>query len=164
VAVLEAAGPGEQLATADSNRSQLHLLANEPAAAIEWGRRAQQLAGRLGDTESSIHAAVNMNTARLTQEHPAAAAAPAGDHVRAVAAGLVDHAARPLPILAAIRSTQLSPSEHGSLPAATAAGQSTTASNRSPTPAFPTHTNRPTNSSRHSHRRWPISSSTAASA
>ncbi len=73
----------------------------------------------------------------------------------------------PAAILAAIRSTQPSLPEHGNPPPAnalTAAGQSTTASTRSPAIARPTQTNRPTNSSRHSQRSWPISSSTAASA
>ncbi|WP_432834877.1 ATP-binding protein [Dactylosporangium sp. CA-092794] len=88
--------PGRELAMAYSNRSQLHMLANELGPAVEWGTRAAELAGRLGDVETELHAATNVATARLTEGDPGAAGELVRLHGRAAAAGLVDHAARAL--------------------------------------------------------------------
>ncbi len=48
-----------------SNRSQLHMLAEENEAAIAWGKRALELAEALQATEISIHALTNIGTAEL---------------------------------------------------------------------------------------------------
>jgi DNA-binding CsgD family transcriptional regulator/tetratricopeptide (TPR) repeat protein len=96
VAVLGTVPPGRQLAMAYSNLSQLHMLAEEIDEAVAWGARARALADRLGDVETSVHAAVNVHTARLHTGDPAALDGLLAEHRRAAAAGLVDHAARAL--------------------------------------------------------------------
>ena len=102
VEVLEPLPPGRELAMAYSNRSQLHTLAEDTDQAIEWGERARALAGRLGDQETAIHAAVNVATAKLAAGDPDAAGALAAVHAEAAAAGLLDHAARALVNLASL--------------------------------------------------------------
>ncbi|GIE74530.1 LuxR family transcriptional regulator [Actinoplanes philippinensis] len=100
VAVLEPGPPGRPLAMAYSNRSQLHMLAYEPDAAVEWGERARKLAADLGDTETELHARVNMASARMLSGDHAAAGQLRHLHREASAAGLTDHAARALVNLA----------------------------------------------------------------
>src|SRR5688500_13188232 len=63
VAVLDKAGPSRELAMAYSYLSQLHMVSDRAAEAAEWGRRALDLAERLGDTEVKIHALNNIGTA-----------------------------------------------------------------------------------------------------
>jgi hypothetical protein len=92
--------PGRELAMAYSNRSQLHMLANEFDRAIEWGERARELADRLGDVETLVHASINVITARLDRGDPTAAVAMRSVHADAAVAGLADHAARALVNLA----------------------------------------------------------------
>ncbi|GAA0706359.1 AAA family ATPase [Dactylosporangium roseum] len=96
VELLETIEPGRELAMAYSNRSQLHMLAHELDAAVDWGDRAIALAERLGDLETAVHAAVNVGTARLDRCEPEAAEMLLRQHRIADAAGLVDHAARAL--------------------------------------------------------------------
>jgi DNA-binding CsgD family transcriptional regulator len=96
VDVLQAEEPSRELAMAYSNRSQLHMLAHELAAAVEWGERARELADRMGDLETSVHASVNVSSAQLLDGDPTAAAALRRAHATAAAAGLIDHAARAL--------------------------------------------------------------------
>lgn len=98
--LLETEPPGRPLAMAYSNRSQLHMLAGEREAAVSWGERARTLAVRLGDVETSLHAEINVSTARLGGGDAAAAAALREAHERAAALGLADHAARALVNLA----------------------------------------------------------------
>jgi len=100
VTVLEAGPPGRQLAMAYSNRSQLHMLAGERETAVTWGERARTLADRLGDMETSVHAVINVSSARLMGGDEGAAAALREAHERASSLGLVDHAARALVNLA----------------------------------------------------------------
>ena len=52
--------PGLELAMAFSNKSQLHMLADEEKPALEWGRRAIELAEKLGDVEILVHAMTNV--------------------------------------------------------------------------------------------------------
>jgi len=92
--------PGRELAMAYSNRSQLHMLAYELDPAIEWGERARELAERLGDVETTVHASTNVISARLGRGDPTAAVAMRRVHADAAAAGLADHAARALVNLA----------------------------------------------------------------
>ncbi|ETK35529.1 LuxR family transcriptional regulator [Microbispora sp. ATCC PTA-5024] len=100
VTVLESEPPGRPLAMAYSNLSQLHMLAGEPEPAVAWGERARTLADRLGDAETSVHAEINVSTARLTDGDETAAAALREVHERASALGMADHAARALVNLA----------------------------------------------------------------
>lgn len=88
--------PGRELAMALSTRAQLHMLAHEVEPAVEWGTRAAELAERLGDGETAVHAAINVTTARLVRGDPDASGELVRLHERAAAAGLVDHAARAL--------------------------------------------------------------------
>jgi DNA-binding CsgD family transcriptional regulator len=96
VDVLEAVPPSRALAMAYSSKSQLHMLANDVAEAVAWGERARELANRLGDVDTSIHATVNMGAARLLGGDLAALGTLQMAHTTAAAAGLVDHAARAL--------------------------------------------------------------------
>jgi DNA-binding CsgD family transcriptional regulator len=102
VEVLRAAPAGRQLAMAYSNVSQLHMLANEDAEAIDWGGRALALSRRLGDRETETHALVNVGSARLQRGDPGGADDLERAHELAVAAGLADHAARALVNLASL--------------------------------------------------------------
>jgi DNA-binding CsgD family transcriptional regulator len=96
VAVLLAGPPDRELAMALSNRSQLHMLAHELEAAVEWGERARQLADSLSDTETALHASVNTTTARALSGDVTAPDELRRIHRSAAAAGLADHAARAL--------------------------------------------------------------------
>jgi DNA-binding CsgD family transcriptional regulator/tetratricopeptide (TPR) repeat protein len=65
IAVLETLPPGRELAWAYSNRSQLHMLANDAVPTLEWGRKALALATALGDTEIQAHALNNVGSIKL---------------------------------------------------------------------------------------------------
>ncbi len=56
---------GVEYAWALSNRAQLHMLADNTAAAVQWGQRAIALATELGDDEVLAHALNNVGAARL---------------------------------------------------------------------------------------------------
>jgi DNA-binding CsgD family transcriptional regulator len=66
VQTLESAGEGTELAMAYSNRSQLCMLAFDTTGAVSWGTRALELARRLGDRDTEIHALNNVGTALAT--------------------------------------------------------------------------------------------------
>ncbi|GAB2592297.1 LuxR family transcriptional regulator [Paractinoplanes abujensis] len=100
VEVLERQPPGPELAAAYSNLSQLFMLSVENDAAIEWGVRATDLARRLGDFDTEVHALINIGSARLHRGDPAGVDDLRRAHERAVAAGLDDHAGRALTNLA----------------------------------------------------------------
>jgi DNA-binding CsgD family transcriptional regulator len=55
--------PSRELAYAHSNCAQLAMLAHETSACIEHGRKALELARRLGDVEVEVHALNNIGTA-----------------------------------------------------------------------------------------------------
>jgi DNA-binding CsgD family transcriptional regulator len=65
VEVLEPLEAGPELAMADSNRSQLHMLALEKEAAVFWGSKAVELATRCNDHETLVHALNNLGATRL---------------------------------------------------------------------------------------------------
>ncbi|WP_030442881.1 ATP-binding protein [Actinoplanes subtropicus] len=96
VAVLEAAPHGRELAAAYSNLSQLFMLGNEEPVAIEWGRRALDLARRTGDLNTEVHAMVNIASAQQQVGDPEGVAGLQAAHDRAISAGLDDHAGRAL--------------------------------------------------------------------
>src|SRR5580704_954205 len=70
VTVLEQLPAARELAMAYSNCSQLHMLAENVVASLEWGRKALELAIRLGETEIEVHALTNIGTAKLVGEDP----------------------------------------------------------------------------------------------
>jgi len=65
VTILETLAPSPELAMAYSNRSQLHMLADEGQEAVLWGSRAIELAEKLGATETLVHALNNVGSAEL---------------------------------------------------------------------------------------------------
>ncbi|MEZ5774670.1 MAG: AAA family ATPase [Hyphomicrobiaceae bacterium] len=65
IAALEGLDPGPELAMALSTRSQFHMLHDEFDEAIDWGRRALELAQGLGETETRIHALNNIASSLL---------------------------------------------------------------------------------------------------
>ena len=65
VRILEGLAPSPELAMAYSNRSLLHMLADESQEAIVWGSRAIELAEKLGATETLVHALNNVGSAEL---------------------------------------------------------------------------------------------------
>src|SRR5689334_13147917 len=93
VSTLEVLEPGPELAMAYSNLAQLRMLAADAKAAVHWGTRAIELARRVGDRETEIHALNNVGMAlanggrlaegctRLTQSLDLALAADAHEHV-----------------------------------------------------------------------------------
>jgi DNA-binding CsgD family transcriptional regulator len=62
---LEQLPPGQELAMAYSNRSQLYMLAEETQAAIEWGNKALKLAETIRDDEIIVHALTNIGMAEI---------------------------------------------------------------------------------------------------
>jgi len=70
VTVLEQLPAGRELAMAYSNCAQLSMIAENVAASLEWGRKALELAIRLGETEIEVHALTNIGTAKLVGEDP----------------------------------------------------------------------------------------------
>jgi len=92
VDTLEALDPGPELAMAYSNLAQLRMLAADAKAAVRWGTRAIELARRVGDRETEMHALNNVGTAlasgghlaegwtRLTQSLDLALAGDAHEH------------------------------------------------------------------------------------
>jgi DNA-binding CsgD family transcriptional regulator/tetratricopeptide (TPR) repeat protein len=92
VSTLESLEPGPELAMAYSNLAQLRMLAGEFEPAVRWGTRAAELARRLGDRDTEMHALNNVGTAlasvgdmlegsaRLTQSLDLALAGDAHEH------------------------------------------------------------------------------------
>ena len=107
VMVLEAGADDRPLALAYGNLAHRYVHTYELAEAIAWGERAQELAERLGDDATAIHAATIVNAARLCLERPEAAAALERAYEQAVAHELFDHAHRALGNLASIVSDDL---------------------------------------------------------
>jgi DNA-binding CsgD family transcriptional regulator len=64
-ATLEPLGENAELAMAYSNLAQLRMLADDMPAAVRWGERAIELARRLGDRETEMHALNNVGAALL---------------------------------------------------------------------------------------------------
>ena len=65
ITTIESLPPGPELARAYSNQAQLRTVARDTAEALLWGERAIDLAERLGETETLVHALNNVGTARL---------------------------------------------------------------------------------------------------
>ena len=65
VSTLEVLPVSPELAMAYSNRSQLHMLADQTKEAVLWGSRAIELAEKFGATETLVHALINVGSAEL---------------------------------------------------------------------------------------------------
>jgi DNA-binding CsgD family transcriptional regulator/tetratricopeptide (TPR) repeat protein len=65
IELLERLPPGQELAMAYSNRSQLYMLAEQIEPAIAWGNRALNLAEAIRDDEIIVHALTNIGSAEL---------------------------------------------------------------------------------------------------
>ena len=94
VTVLEQLPAGRELAMAYSNCSQLQMLAENVVASLEWGRKALELAIRLGETEIEVHALTNIGTAKLVNEDPAGREDLERALATALNSGFEEHAAR----------------------------------------------------------------------
>lgn len=70
VRVLESTPPSSERAMAYSLRSQLHMLNDRMEEAIEWGRRALELAEQFSNVEVKIHALNNVGTALVFRDQP----------------------------------------------------------------------------------------------
>ncbi|MGK9166079.1 AAA family ATPase [Inquilinus limosus] len=91
---LERLPPGPELAMAYSVRSQLHMQHSNVDAAVEWGRRAIDLADRLGDVETRVHALNNVATALLFVDRPGGREMMEESLALALEHGFHEHAAR----------------------------------------------------------------------
>jgi DNA-binding CsgD family transcriptional regulator/tetratricopeptide (TPR) repeat protein len=94
IAALESLPPGRELAMAYSNRAQLHMLRGENADTIATGQRALELAARLDDVETQVHALNNIGTARLDMGDEAGRAELEQSLALSLANGFEEHAAR----------------------------------------------------------------------
>ena len=68
ITVLDGVPPGRELAMALSNRSQLAMLAQQDEQATVWAERAIELAERLGDVETLVHATTNLGSVLVRDE------------------------------------------------------------------------------------------------
>lgn len=93
IRTLEGLGETRELAMAYSNMAQLRMLGFDNDGTVEWGRKAIDLARRVGDHDTEIHALNNLGSAlavagdyldgmaRLEQSRDLALAADAHEHV-----------------------------------------------------------------------------------
>ena len=95
ITILEPLGESIELARACSGVSQLAMLADDGEEALGWGRRALDLATRLGDDATRAHAVVNMACAKV-QMDPEETGALLQAHRLADAAGEREDATRAL--------------------------------------------------------------------
>ncbi len=77
-----------------SNLAQLHMLSHRIPEAVEWGERARRLADQLDDPATSVHASINIGTARMFADHNAGRATLRAAHTaaRAPDASMTPHA------------------------------------------------------------------------
>ena len=102
IALLEGLPPDAGLAMAYSNMAQLCMLANDVAGAQDWGGRAIELAERLDERETLVHALNNVGTAQLQAGASKGAEKLARSLALALEAGLEEHVARAYTNLAAL--------------------------------------------------------------
>jgi DNA-binding CsgD family transcriptional regulator/tetratricopeptide (TPR) repeat protein len=94
IAALEPLQPGKALAMAYSNRSQLHMLAEDIEPAIAWGKKALELAKSLNETEIAVHALTNIGAAEMMLRLEAGQARLEQALSLALAQEMHDHVAR----------------------------------------------------------------------
>jgi len=92
--VLEPLAPGRELAMAYSNRAQLAMLSHDADVAVDWARRAIDLADRLGDQDTLSHALNNLGTAQIVGGDDSGWAPLARSLELALDRGFEEHAAR----------------------------------------------------------------------
>jgi DNA-binding CsgD family transcriptional regulator len=100
LAVLETLPPGPELAMAYSNLAQLRMLAHDLEGTLQWGNRAISLAEQLGETETLVHALINVGTVRYYAGDDRGEEELTRSVDLALSAGLLDHAIRALNNLA----------------------------------------------------------------
>ncbi len=96
IETLEGLPPGRELAAAQSNQSQLAMLAYDVEPALRWGRKARAIARRIGDRAIECHAQINIGTTRLVLGDARGWAELEQCHELASSLGLEDDAARAL--------------------------------------------------------------------
>jgi DNA-binding CsgD family transcriptional regulator/tetratricopeptide (TPR) repeat protein len=69
ITILQDLPPSKELAMAYSQKSRLHLVAEQYDETIHWGTRAVELAERLGDVETLAHALNNIGLQELRRGH-----------------------------------------------------------------------------------------------
>jgi ATP/maltotriose-dependent transcriptional regulator MalT len=94
VEVLERLPPGHQLAMAYCNVSHLHMTSDDWEGTLLWGRRALELAQRLGDVEATVYALTNLGSMELITATPGAVEKLERAMDQAQTAGLEEHAGR----------------------------------------------------------------------
>jgi DNA-binding CsgD family transcriptional regulator/tetratricopeptide (TPR) repeat protein len=94
VEILQGMPPGRELAMAYSNRAQLAALAGDIAPALEWGRKAIDLATALNDKETLSHALNNVGTAKVARLDSSGLADLDRSLRLALSEGYQEHAAR----------------------------------------------------------------------
>ncbi|WP_425408138.1 helix-turn-helix transcriptional regulator [Hyphococcus sp.] len=94
VRILEDTPPSAERAKAYSLKSQLYMLNDEMAEAIEWGEKALKLASKFDDTEIRIHALNNVGVARCFRGYAAGVAMLEESLSLALEHGFHEHAAR----------------------------------------------------------------------
>jgi DNA-binding CsgD family transcriptional regulator/tetratricopeptide (TPR) repeat protein len=94
IATLDPLEPGQELAMAYSNQSQLRMLADDHAEAVRWGTLALDLARRLGDRATEAHALNNLGMARCRDDLTEARLRMTQSLDLALAADEHEHAAR----------------------------------------------------------------------
>lgn len=93
---LEELVPGPELAMAYNNEAWRRMLADQLPEAIDWGRRSIQLAERLRDSETLVHATVTVAAARYQRGDDAGRRELEEALARARAGGLEEQAGRAL--------------------------------------------------------------------
>ena len=94
VELLEAEPPGAELAMAYSNQAQLCMLADDARGAIESGSRAIELAERLGETETLVHALNNVGAAEACRNLTGGGEKLKRSLALALESGMEEHVAR----------------------------------------------------------------------
>jgi DNA-binding CsgD family transcriptional regulator len=94
IEILGALPPGHEFAMALSNVSQLRALSGDVTGARDWGGRAIELAQKLGDEDTLIHALNNVGTAEFDSGDPAGEPKLRRSLELGLVAGYHEHAAR----------------------------------------------------------------------
>jgi ATP/maltotriose-dependent transcriptional regulator MalT len=102
ITLLEATPESPELASAYSNRAQLHMLAGETNEAVVWGSRAIELAQKFDATETLVHALNNVGFAQLLAGEEQGRAKLEESLRLALAHNLEEHASRAFTNISAV--------------------------------------------------------------
>jgi DNA-binding CsgD family transcriptional regulator/tetratricopeptide (TPR) repeat protein len=94
ITLLEQLPPGNELALAYTNRSQVHMLCYQVPEAVAWGERALALATKLGEAATQAHALNNMGAALFASDAVRGKALLEQSLELSLAHALEEHAAR----------------------------------------------------------------------